>query len=91
MSGQDGAKVIVYTGDFCGYCRAAKRLLETRKVAYLEINVSKIPGAREELVDRTGWRTIPVIEVDGELVGGYTELVSFDRDGGLNHLMKDAG
>ena len=90
MSGQDGAKVIVYTGDFCGYCRAAKRLLDTRSVAYEEINVSKIAGARQELMDRTGWRTIPVIEVDGELVGGYTELVASDRGGGLSHLMNDA-
>ena len=87
MAEQDNARVKVFTGDFCGYCRAAKRLLETRSVPYEEINVSKIQGARQALIERTGHRTIPVIEVDGELVGGYMELVAFDRSGRLAELM----
>ena len=86
MADDKTGRVKVYTGDFCGYCRAAKRLLDARSVPYEEINVSKIPGAREALVERTGWRTIPVIEIDDELVGGYTELVGVDRAGGLKHL-----
>ena len=86
MADNTAARVKVYTGDFCGYCRAAKRLLDARSVPYEEINVSKIPGAREALVERTGQRTIPVIEIDDKLVGGYTELVGVDRDGGLKDL-----
>ena len=65
---------------------AAKRLLSSKKVQFTETNVSRVEGAREQLVERTGWRTIPVIEVDGELIGGYTELVAFARSGGLDHL-----
>ena len=87
MADQDNVRVTVFTGDFCGYCRAAKRLLETRSVPYEEINVSKIQGARQALIERTGHRTIPVIEVDGELVGGYMELVAFDKSGGLEELI----
>ena len=89
MADSTSARVKVYTGDFCGYCRAAKRLLDARSVPYEEINVSKIPGAREALVERTGQRTIPVIEIDDKLVGGYTELVGVDRDGGLKDLAVD--
>ena len=89
MTDENNVKVQVFTGDFCGYCRAAKRLLEARGVPYEEINVSNIPGARDALIDRTGWRTIPVIEVDGELVGGYTELIAFDRNGGLKPFVDD--
>jgi glutaredoxin 3 len=87
MADNTSARVKVYTGDFCGYCRAAKRLLDARSVPYEEINVSKIPGAREALVERTGHRTIPVIEIDDELVGGYMELMGVDRAGGLTHLV----
>jgi len=81
-------RVHVYTGNFCGFCTAAKRLLSARGIPFEETNVSQIPGAREALVDRTGWRTIPVIEIDGELVGGFTELRSLDMAGGLAHLME---
>ena len=83
---ETASRVQVFTSDICGYCRAAKRLLSARGIAFDEVNVSRVQGAREALVERTGWRTVPVIEVDGELVGGYTELVALDREGGLAHL-----
>lgn len=89
MTEESTVRVRVYTGDYCGYCRAAKRLLDARSVPYEEVNVSTTPGARESLVERTGWRTIPVIEIDGEMVGGYTELVGVDRSGGLAHLVSE--
>ncbi len=84
--GEQSNRVRVYTGNFCGYCTAAKRLLSARGIPYEEINVSQTEGAREALVERTGWRTIPVIEIDEELVGGFTELRALDMSGGLAHL-----
>ena len=84
--GEQSNRVQVYTGNFCGYCTAAKRLLSARGISYEEINISQIEGAREALVERTGWRTIPVIEIDGELVGGFMELRALDMSGGLEHL-----
>ena len=83
---ETASRVQVFTSDICGYCRAAKRLLSARGIAFDDVNVSRVQGAREALVERTGWRTVPGIEVDGELVGGYTELVALDREGGLAHL-----
>ena len=76
-------RVRVYTTNICGYCRAAKRLLEQRGIPFEEINLSNDPVLRQKLVDQTGWRTVPLIQIDDELVGGFTELVALDKAGEL--------
>ena len=79
----DKARVRVYTTNHCGFCRSAKRLLEQRGVAYESIDLSDDLAQREALVERTGWRTVPVIEIDGELIGGFNELMRYDRETGF--------
>ena len=78
--------VTVYTTEPCGYCRVAKALLDKRGIAYEEINLAKDPGGRAELVRLTGMMTFPQVVIDGEPIGGYQELVAFDRGGGLADL-----
>jgi glutaredoxin 3 len=80
------ARVTVYTGPFCGYCNAAKRLLDSKKIPYTAIDLAGQPAERARLVAETGWRTVPIIMVDEELIGGYTELSSAMRKGELSHL-----
>jgi glutaredoxin 3 len=84
------ARVTVYTGPFCGYCNAAKRLLDSKKIAYEAIDLGGQPAERARLVEETGWRTVPIILVDGELIGGYTELSRAMREGQLSHLVDGA-
>ena len=81
------ARVTVYTGPFCGYCNAAKRLLDTKGIAYEAIDLGGRPDERARLVSETGWRTVPIILVDGELIGGYTELTRAIRAGELDELL----
>jgi len=83
------ARVTVYTGPFCGYCNAAKRLLDSKKIAYDAIDLGGQPEERARLVQETGWRTVPIILVDGELIGGYTELTRAMRSGQLDHLLEE--
>ena len=64
----------------------AKSLLAKRGVAYDEINLAKDPAGRSELVRITGMMTFPQVVIDGETVGGYQELVAFDRAGKLAGL-----
>ena len=85
-----GARVTVYTGPFCGYCNAAKRLLDSKQIAYEAIDLGGQPAERARLVAETGWRTVPIIMLDGELIGGYTELTRAMREGKLDHLLKGA-
>jgi glutaredoxin 3 len=80
------SQVTVYTTEPCGYCRVAKALLNKRGVAFEEINLAKDPEGRAELVRITGMMTFPQVVIGGETIGGYQELVAFDRGGGLKAL-----
>ena len=81
------ARIIVYTGPFCGYCEAAKRMLRRLDIPFEAIDLGKQPERRMELVAQTGWRTVPIIMLDDNLVGGYTELMALHRSGGLDDLL----
>ncbi|MBI2083390.1 MAG: glutaredoxin [Deltaproteobacteria bacterium] len=75
-------KIKVYTAHYCSYCRAAKDLLTSKKLPFEEIDVS----ADEEfdaLVEKTGWKTVPQIFIDGKLIGGFEELKKLDQQGKL--------
>lgn len=82
------AKVTIYSADWCPYCVRAKRLLESKGVAFEEINVDREPGKREELARQTGHKTIPMIFIDGKFIGGYSDLSALDEKGELDPLLK---
>ena len=79
-------RVTVYTTEPCGYCRTAKALLAKRNIPYEEINLARDPAGRAELVERTGMMTFPQVIIDGENIGGYTELARADKEGKLTEL-----
>lgn len=76
-------RVIVYSTEPCGYCSMAKALLAKRGIAYDEINLAKDPAGRAKLAEETGMMSFPQIVVDGDVIGGFTELAQADRDGTL--------
>jgi glutaredoxin 3 len=84
------SQVTVYTTEPCGYCRVAKALLNKRGIAFEEINLAKDPEGRAELVRVTGMMTFPQVIIGGESIGGYQELVEFDKAGGLAELAQAA-
>jgi len=79
--------VTVYTTDHCSLCTSAKTLLQRRGVDYEEINLARDPDSRAELSRRTGMFTFPQVLIDGEPIGGFTELLAADRAGRLQHLL----
>ena len=79
--------VTVYTTEPCPYCSRAKGLLASREVEYEEVNLARDPEGRAELVDRTGLMTFPQIVIDGQTLGGWTELEAADRSGRLAELL----
>jgi glutaredoxin 3 len=81
------ADVVVYTTEPCGFCRQAKALLDSRGVAYEEINLAKDPDGRADLVALTGQMTFPQILIDDKPIGGFRELLEADRDGVLEQLL----
>jgi glutaredoxin 3 len=80
-------RVIVYSTEPCGYCAQAKTLLAKRGIAFEEINLAKDPAGRAQLAARTGMMSFPQIVIDGEVLGGFTELLRADRDGTLDQRL----
>lgn len=67
-------KVEIYTRQGCGYCSAARSLLNNLGVEFVELDLTGRDEAIAELMKRTGMRTVPQIFIDDELIGGYEEL-----------------
>jgi glutaredoxin 3 len=80
--------VHIYTTSYCGYCQAAKALLQSRAIAFEERDVTREPTRRQWLVEQTGQRTVPQIFLGGVPIGGFRELSELDRSGDLARIMK---
>lgn len=83
--------VVMYSTQVCPYCQMAERLLKSRGVQHVEkILVDREPARREEMMQRTGRRTVPQIFIGDTHVGGYDDLSALDRAGGLAPLLEAA-
>lgn len=83
------AKVEIYTSPFCGFCFRAKRLLDSKGVAFEEYDVMMDQAKKREMVDRAGGRsTVPQIFIDDRHVGGCDELHALDAAGKLDPLLE---
>ena len=81
--------VTIYTGPFCNYCEAAKRLLTRNNSSYNEIDIGKVEGAMDEMIKKAnGKRTIPQIFFDDKHIGGYDEVRALEKENKLQDLLK---
>ncbi|WP_049723234.1 glutaredoxin 3 [Gilvimarinus polysaccharolyticus] len=82
------AKVVMYTTATCPFCINAKRLLASKAVTDInEIRVDRIPAKRQEMMAKSGQRTVPQIWIGERHVGGFTELRALDKRGELDRLL----
>lgn len=78
----------MYSTAMCPYCIQAERLLAAKGVAGIDkVRVDLDPGQRDEMMRRTGRRTVPQIYIGDFHVGGYDDLVALDRAGRLDPLL----
>src|SRR5262249_41397849 len=90
-SGTSMARIVLYTTPYCGYCRAAKHLLNKKNAPFTEIDVSEDMELRQEMISRAfGRRTVPQIFINGTHVGGYDELAELERAAELDALLAEA-
>ena len=81
-------RVIMYSTGVCPYCVRAEALLRARGVTEIDqIRVDLEPQRRNEMVARTGRRTVPQIYIGETHVGGYDDLSALDRQGKLSALL----
>jgi len=81
--------VLMYSTRVCPYCVMAEKLLQKKGVQNLQKFLIDIldPSKREEMMTRTGRRTVPQIYIGERHIGGYDDLVALDRAGGLDPLL----
>jgi len=83
------AKVEFYATSWCPYCSRARRLLESKGVALEEIDVEARPAAREEMIARSGRRTVPQIFINQTHIGGCDDLFALEDAGELDPLLQE--
>jgi len=79
--------VTIYTRKFCGYCSAAKSLLQEMGVAFDEIDATGSPEKRKEMIQRSGRFTYPQIFIGSHHVGGCDDLYALKARGELEALL----
>ncbi|MEM8871931.1 MAG: glutaredoxin 3 [Pseudomonadota bacterium] len=82
--------VELYTTPICGYCVAAKRLLESKGVSFSEFNVMLDSSKRTEMTQRSnGGRTVPQIFIGDQHIGGFDDMNALERAGKLDALLAE--
>ena len=82
------APVRMYSTAVCPYCQRAEMLLKARGVAAIEkVRIDLEPARKDEMIEKTGRRTVPQIFIGDTHVGGFDDLAALDRDGRLGALL----
>jgi len=85
------ARVLMYLTAACPYCQAAERLLARKGINDVErVRVDLDPARRDEMVAKSGRRTVPQIWIGAQHVGGSDELHALERAGELDSLLAKA-
>jgi thioredoxin reductase (NADPH) len=79
--------ITMYSKETCPYCDSAKRLLASKGQAWTEIDIEAEPARRDEMIERSGRRTVPQIWIGDRHVGGFDDLAALDRSGELDELL----
>ena len=82
--------IVVYTTGWCPYCQRARALLTEKGLEIKEINVEEDEKLREEMIARSGRRTVPQIFIGDKHVGGCDDLYALDGSGELDRLIQGA-
>jgi glutaredoxin 3 len=80
--------IMMYSTAICPFCVQAERLLRAKGVADIaKVRVDLEPARRQEMMQKTGRRTVPQIYIGTLHIGGYDDLVALDRAGKLDPLL----
>lgn len=78
----------MYSTAVCPFCQRAEMLLKSKGVAAIEkIRVDLDSARRDEMIQKTGRRTVPQIYIGAVHVGGFDDLAALDRAGKLDALL----
>jgi glutaredoxin 3 len=87
-TGTSPVKVVMYCTQVCPFCVRAERLLVSKGVGVIDkVRVDLEPGRRDEMIEKTGRRTVPQIFIGEHHVGGCDDLYALDRAGKLDPML----
>lgn len=82
--------ITMYATAVCPYCQMAKALLKQKGITEInEIRIDTDPKVRDEMMQRTGRRTVPQIYIGETHVGGFDDLNALNQAGKLDPLLQD--
>jgi glutaredoxin 3 len=82
--------IVVYVTGWCPYCQRARGLLAKKGLAFTEVDVEEDGRLREEMIARSGRRTVPQVFIGEKYVGGCDDLFALDGSGELDRLIQGA-
>jgi glutaredoxin 3 len=81
-------KIEIYTTEVCPYCVRAKQLFKQKNKSFTEIRVDEDDSKREEMIKRSGRRSVPQIFINDKHIGGCDDLYALDAQHKLDDLLK---
>ena len=79
--------VTIYSKTICPYCTKAKFLFKALGVEYEVVNFDEDPEKREEMFEKYSWRTVPMIFIGDDFIGGYDDLARLRDEGRLEEKL----
>ena len=79
--------VLLYTTNWCPFCRRAKALLKEKGVRWKELDIEADPAHRQAMAEASGRSSVPQIFINETHVGGSDDLVALDATGSLDKLL----
>ncbi|MFZ5802706.1 MAG: glutaredoxin 3 [Candidatus Omnitrophota bacterium] len=81
-------KVKIYTTQYCPYCRKAKDLLARKGIRFADYDLTNDEEKKEEMMEKTGWTTVPIIFIGEEFIGGADDLFALENSGQLDEKLR---
>ena len=66
-------EVKIYTTPTCPFCHKAKAFFKEHNIEYKDFNVQEDEKARDEMMEKSGSMSVPVIDIDGEIIVGFDD------------------
>lgn len=77
-------RIVIYTKNYCPFCKRAVALLSSKGVEFEEIDVTNDNGTFKTIISKTGWDTVPQVFIDNEFLGGCDDIHALDKKGLLD-------
>ncbi|MCX6740665.1 MAG: glutathione S-transferase N-terminal domain-containing protein [Candidatus Parcubacteria bacterium] len=74
-------KIAIYTTPTCPFCHQAKEYLDSKKITYINFDVSD-PKNAQKMIDKSGQMGVPVLDIEGKIIIGF-DKAAIDKELGL--------